>query len=56
MELDWIKQGLSDRRLSVVSERTGISIPTLRSVRDGTGNPTIATLDIIAAYLSGEGE
>lgn len=56
MELDWIKQGLSDRRLSVVSERTGLSIPTLRAIRDGKGNPTVSTLTVIAEYLSGEGE
>ena len=52
-ELQWIRSGLADRRLGVVADKTGLSVPTLRAVRDGTGNPTIGTLDTIANYLRG---
>lgn len=55
-ELDWIRAGLADRRLSVVAERTGLSEPTLRAIRDGEGNPTIKTLNKVASYLIGQGE
>lgn len=55
-ELEWIRAALADRRLSVVSERTGISEPTLRAIRDGQGNPTVKTLNKVATYLIGQGE
>lgn len=55
-ELHWMRSALADRRLSVVSEKTGLSVPTLRAVRDGEGNPTVKTLNAIAAYLIGQGE
>lgn len=55
-ELEWIRQGLADRRISVVAKATGLSDPTIRAIRAGRGNPTIATLDKIAAYLIGDGE
>lgn len=55
-ELEWIRQGLADRRISVVAKATGLSSPTIRAIREGRGNPTIATLNKIAAYLIGDGE
>ena len=55
-ELEWIRGALADRRLSVVAEKTGLSVPTLRAVRDGEGNPTVKTLNTIATYLIGQGE
>lgn len=55
-ELDWIRQGLADRRPSMVAKATELSIPTVCAVRDGKGNPTISTLNKLAVYLRGEGE
>jgi DNA-binding phage protein len=55
-ELDWIRGALADRRLSVVARKTGLSEPTVRAVRDGKGNPTLHTLNTLAAYLIGQGE
>jgi DNA-binding phage protein len=55
-ELDWIRGALADRRLSVVAQRTGLSEPTLRAIRDGNGNPTIKTINKLATYLIGQGE
>jgi len=56
-EYEWIKAALHDRRISVVSERTGLSEPTIRAVRDNPdANPTLATLQTLALYLKGDGE
>ncbi len=55
-ELEWIRGALADRRLSFVAKRTGLSEPTIRAVRDGKGNPTVATLIVLAEYLRGQGE
>ena len=52
VELDWIRQALHDRRISVVAEKTGLSEPTIRAVRDDADcNPTIRTLNTLAAYI-----
>lgn len=52
MTLDQIKQALEDRRLSIVSEATGLHYNTLKNIRDGkNGNPSIKTLNKISAYL-----
>lgn len=56
MDIEWIRQGLADRRIPVVSERTGLSEPTIRAVRDGAKNPTLNTIERLASYLKGEGE
>lgn len=53
MDISWIRDALADRRLSVVSERTNISIPTLRSIRDGDGHHSTATIEKLALYFSG---
>lgn len=53
-EISWIREALADRRTSFVSRKTGLSEPTVRAVRDGTGNPTIGTLQKLAEYLGGE--
>ena len=52
-ELSWIREGLADRRLSIVAKKTGLSIPTVRAVKDGKGNPTIETLEKLRVYLAG---
>lgn len=53
-ELNWLKSALSDRRLSIVARETGLSEPTIRSIRDGKNtNPTLQTLEKLAAYFQG---
>ena len=55
-EYEWIKSALHDRRISVVAEKTGLSEPTIRAVRDNPeSNPTITTLQKLATYLKGDG-
>ena len=56
-ELDWIRQGLADRRLSIVAERTGLHSNTIARIRDGKEpNPKLETLNRLASYLKGQGE
>lgn len=56
-EYEWIKSALHDRRISIVAEKTGLSEPTIRAVRDNPdANPTLATLQALANYLNGDGE
>lgn len=56
-ELDWVRQALHDRMPSRVSEKTGISPATIIAIKNGrNNNPTIRTLNKLAAYLRGEGE
>lgn len=53
MELEWIRQALADRRPSVVAEKTGLHVNTITAIRDGKNtNPTLATLNALAEYLS----
>lgn len=54
MDLDWVRRALFDRRIKVIAERTGLSVPTVRAIRDGKGNPTLASIETVAAYLKGE--
>ena len=51
MELEWIRMALADKRLSVVAAATGLSEPTLRSLRDGKGDPKLSTLQAVTDYL-----
>jgi len=56
-EYEWIKAALHDRRVSVVADKTGLSEPTIRAIRDNPdANPTLATLQTLALYLKGDGE
>lgn len=56
-ELEWIRMGLADRMPSRVSEKTGLHRNTIAAIRDGKlTNPTIATLQSLAAYLKADGE
>lgn len=50
-ELAWLRECLADRRIAVVAERTGLSEPTIRAIKKGEGNPTIATLNKLATYF-----
>jgi hypothetical protein len=52
MKLDQIRKALSDRRLLVVAEATGISYGTLLAIRDNPdANPGVRTLAAIEDYL-----
>lgn len=54
-DYEWIRAQLHDRRISVVAEKTGLSEPTIRAIRDDAGaNPTRDTLEKLAAYLRGQ--
>lgn len=56
-ELEWIRQALYDRMPSKVAERTGLSVNTIVAIRTGKNtNPKLATLELLAAYLKGDGE
>jgi len=55
--LDWIKSALADRRVSIVSEKTGLHPNTIARIRDGKNeNPTLETLNKLAVYLTEQGE
>jgi hypothetical protein len=57
LEFEWIRKALLDRRPGVVAERTGLHVNTIMRIRDGKEeNPKVQTLNILAAYLNGEGE
>lgn len=52
MQLDKIRYALADRRLNVVSQRTGINKRTLENLHFGrTEKPHVATLKLLADYL-----
>ena len=52
MNLEVIKDGLQDKRLYTVAERTGVSYPTLKKLYDGEqANYTIDTLKKVTRYL-----
>ena len=56
VELDWIRQGLSDRRPGIVAERTGLHTNTIINIRDGkANNPNLRTLQKLYDYLSAYG-
>ena len=55
MGFDWIRTALADRRPSVVDEKTGLHVNTITAIRDGKNtNPTLATIETLAAYLKGQ--
>lgn len=54
MTVEQIRKQLSDRRLHMVSEATGLHVNTIRKIRDGkTEDVKHATFDKLAAYLEG---
>ena len=56
-DIDWIRAALADRMPSRVAEKTGLHPNTIRAIRDGDNiNPTLATIEKIAAYLKSQGE
>lgn len=57
IEIAWIRNALLDRRPKIVAERTGLHVNTITRIRDGKEeNPKIQTLNLLSAYLIGEGE
>lgn len=57
IELEWIRQALTDRMPSKVSAATGLHVNTIVAIRDGANkNPTLKTLNALAQYLVGQGE
>lgn len=55
MEIEEIRRSLSDRRLDIVAEATGLSANTIGRIRDGKAtNPTLKTLLVLSDYLEGK--
>lgn len=54
MTLEQIREALSDRRLSLVAELTGIHYNTIREIRDNPdANPTYRVVVTLSDYLTG---
>jgi hypothetical protein len=53
LTLDQIKRSLSDRRLNVVSEKTGLHVNTIANIRDGKSAPTYYAVQKLSDYLEG---
>ena len=54
LTLDQIKRLLADRRLNVVSEKTGLQVGTIANIRDGkTKGKTYYALKKLSDYLEG---
>ena len=57
VEVEWIRQGLADRRPGIVADCTGLHVNTVIRIRNGKEkNPKLETLNRLATYLTGEGE
>lgn len=52
LDLDNIVRLLKDRRLSMVSDATGLSVSAIAAIRDGRQtNPTYGTMKLLSGYL-----
>jgi hypothetical protein len=57
MEFEWIRAALHDRRIGIISEKTGLHVNTIAAIRDGKNtNPKLLTLELLASYLKADGE
>ena len=57
MTLAQIRWCLEDRKLDVVSMKTGVHRNTLASIRDGRNeNPTLRTLEALSDYFANQCE
>lgn len=55
MTLAHIRWCLEDRKLDVVSSKTGVHRNTLASIRDGRNeNPTLRTLEALSEYFENQ--
>ncbi|HAD28588.1 MAG TPA: hypothetical protein DCF96_07980 [Rhodobacteraceae bacterium] len=50
--IDDIRKSLSDRRLTVVAEKSGLSHPTVKAVADGNEQISLNTWKKLSEYLS----
>jgi transcriptional regulator with XRE-family HTH domain len=54
MTLEQVKAALSDRNLTEVARRTGLSYPTVQGIASGkTENPSYQSVERLAQYLAG---
>ena len=57
LSIEQIRKLLVDRRPKIVSERTGLQIVTITTIRDGKNtNPRFETVQILSDYLDGKNE
>lgn len=54
LTLEVIKEKLSDRKLSVVSEKSGVNYLALCNLYNGKSNPTYETVKKLSDYLERE--
>lgn len=56
MSLEEIREAMQDRRLRVIATKTGISYPTLLTIRDDArANPRHDILKKLSDYFTGKG-
>jgi len=54
LSLEEIQKQLKDRRPGMVADATGLSYPTIQSIRDGKNlNPTFNVIKLLSDYLEG---
>lgn len=57
MTLEQIKAALTDRRISMVAQATGLHVNTVIEVRDSpTANPTYRVIKALSDYLSNQNQ
>lgn len=55
LTIEEIRERLADRRVPIVSERTGVAHSTIYAIRDGrSANPEYNTLKALSDYLQGQ--
>lgn len=55
LSIEEVVAGLQDRRPGSIKRATGLSYPTIQSIRDGRNtNPTLNVLKLLSDYLEGK--
>lgn len=54
LSLEKIRELMSDRKLYMVAEGTGLTYPTLKRILDGKANPNYSTIVAISKYFENE--
>jgi hypothetical protein len=55
LPLEQIREELQDRKISCVSDATGVHANTIRDIRDGGNvNPTLRVILALSAYFEGK--